>query len=69
MKKAHYRPPVGDYVIEAIEGGSIYIKPQAKGLKITAHPNAEALVTALLGEPNDEEPPDSQPYPSWRIWK
>ena len=69
MKKAHYRPSVGDYSIQAADDASIYIKPQAKWLKITAHPNAEALVTALLGEPNDEESSDTEGYAAWRIWK
>ena len=69
MKKARYRPSVGDYSIKAVDDGSIFIKPQEKGLLITAHPNAVALVTALLGEPTGTESPDSQPYPSWRIWK
>ena len=69
MKKSYYRPSVGDYVIEAVKGGSIYIKPQTKGLKITAHPNAAALVTALLGEPNDEESSDTEGYAAWRTWK
>jgi len=69
MKKSYYQPKVGGYVIEAVKGGSIYIKPQGKGLKITAHPNAAALVAALLGEPNDEESTDTEGYAAWRIWK
>ena len=69
MKKAYYRPTVGDYSIQTVDDGSIYIKPQTKGLKITAHPRAEALVTALLGEPNDRESPDTEGYAAWRIWK
>jgi hypothetical protein len=47
----------------------MYIVPQAKGLFITAHPNAEAAVTALLGEPTGRHAPDSINYAEWRILK
>ncbi len=69
MKKAHYRPDSKDYSIKAATDGSIYIKPRDKGLVITAHPNAEAAVTALLGEPTDRDSEDSQNYAKWEIPK
>ena len=69
MRQSYYRPCVGDYVLEAVEGGRIYIKPQSKGLKITAHPKAEAFLTELLGQPNDAESADTEGYAAWRIAK
>lgn len=69
MKKAHYRPDSNDYSIKAATNGSVYIKPLDKGLIITCHPNVEAAVTALFGEPTGRESENSLDYAKWEIVK
>ncbi|MCB1704620.1 MAG: hypothetical protein KDI17_07150 [Halioglobus sp.] len=64
----HYRENSYDYSIK-VGDGSIYIKPQAGGLKITAHPSVESALAELLGEPTGRESPESSDYAEWFISK
>ena len=70
MKQAHYRMATDDYSIKADPRGSVYIKPQKRGLMITCHPNVEAGLTGLLGQSTGRNSGAGDwDYPEWVILK
>jgi hypothetical protein len=71
MNNGHFRDSNNqDYSIKIPElNGSFYIKPRTDKLIITAHPNVEHLLIALLGQPYRREAPDSTDHACWEIRK
>ena len=69
MNAAYFREATQDYRIE-INGGSIYIKPQGKKLRIaTVGIKTEKTLTALIGEPTGRESPETMNAAVWDIWR
>ncbi|MVF14912.1 hypothetical protein FT643_22510 [Ketobacter sp. MCCC 1A13808] len=64
----HYREASDDYSIK-VGDGSIYIKPQKRGLVITAHPASETALATLIGKPTGRDSPNSINYAKWEILK